>query len=240
MPTFPPKLRPGSLVRVIAPSRSLAIIGPEVRAEADRKLAALGLTVSFGEHVNECDALVGAHPKVLCGFSDITALSNALYSRAGLVGYSGPHYSSFGMKRHFEYTEAGFRACVMEDGPITLTASPGWSDDAWFADQADHRMHWCANRVRAGGVWVAAGDRRAWLGDFEDGDDSFWCDADFGDEGFDGGFLLGGGAAGDDVGEVAGEVGDGGGAGALGALGCGSEGVGDVGGGGFELCDLGF
>jgi muramoyltetrapeptide carboxypeptidase len=52
---MPAKLRPGSAVRVVAPSRSLAIIGPEVRAEADRKLAALGLTVSYGEHVGECD-----------------------------------------------------------------------------------------------------------------------------------------------------------------------------------------
>ena len=184
MPVVPPKLRPGSSVRVIAPSRSLAIIGPGVRAEADRKLAALGLNVSFGENVGECDdfssspvaarladlhaafadpdvdgiltviggfnanqlltgidyALVAAHPKVLCGFSDITVLSNALYARAGLVGYSGPHYSSFGMKHHFGYTETGFRACVMEDGPITLTPSPQWSDDAWFIDQAERHL----------------------------------------------------------------------------------------------------
>lgn len=184
VPVVPPKLRSGSSVRVIAPSRSLAIIGPGVRAEADRKLAALGLTVSFGEHVSECDdfssslaaarladlhaafadpgvdailtviggfnanqlltgidySLVAAHPKVLCGFSDVTVLSNALYARAGLVGYSGPHYSSFGMKHQFGYTEAGFRACVMEDGPITLAPSPDWSDDAWFLDQEDRHL----------------------------------------------------------------------------------------------------
>jgi muramoyltetrapeptide carboxypeptidase LdcA involved in peptidoglycan recycling len=48
MPIVPPKLRPGSSVRVIAPSRSLAIIGSDTRAEADRKLAALGLKISFG------------------------------------------------------------------------------------------------------------------------------------------------------------------------------------------------
>jgi muramoyltetrapeptide carboxypeptidase LdcA involved in peptidoglycan recycling len=55
LPVVPPKLRRGSSVRVIAPSRSLAIIGSGVQAEADRKLAALGLAVSFGEHVGECD-----------------------------------------------------------------------------------------------------------------------------------------------------------------------------------------
>ena len=171
-------------MRVIAPSRSLAIIGADTRAEADRKLAALGLNLSFGEHVSECDdfasspvgarladlhaafadpevdgiltviggfnvnqlltgidyGLVAAHPKVLCGFSDITALSNALYARTGLVGYSGPHYSSFGMKHHFGYTEAGFAACVMDDGPIELAPSPTWSDDTWFLDQEDRHL----------------------------------------------------------------------------------------------------
>jgi muramoyltetrapeptide carboxypeptidase len=184
MPVIPPKLRPGSSVRVIAPSRSLAVIGDDTRAEADQKLAGLGFELSFGEHVGECDdfasssvrarladlhaafaepevdgiltvvggfnvnqlltgidyALVAAHPKVLCGFSDITALSNALYARAGLVGYSGPHYSSFGMRRHFEYSQAGFVACLMEDGPVRLAPSPTWSDDAWYVDQEDRRL----------------------------------------------------------------------------------------------------
>src|SRR6266568_5143944 len=148
---IPPKLRPGASVRVIAPSRSLAIIGPEVRAEADRKAAFADpgvdaiLTLIGGFNANQLltgidYSLVAAHPKVLCGFSDITVLSNALYARAGLVGYSGPHYSSFGMKHHFGYTEAGFRACVMEDGPVTLAPSPGWSDDAWFLDQEGRRL----------------------------------------------------------------------------------------------------
>jgi muramoyltetrapeptide carboxypeptidase LdcA involved in peptidoglycan recycling len=157
VPVIPPKLRPGSSVRVIAPSRSLAIISAETRDEADGKLTALGLRVSFGEHVSECDdfasssvasrladlhaafadpevdailtviggfnsnqllagidyELIAAHPKVLCGFSDITALSNAIYARTGLVGYSGPHYSSFGMKHHFDCSLGGFLSCVM-------------------------------------------------------------------------------------------------------------------------------
>jgi muramoyltetrapeptide carboxypeptidase len=184
MAIVPQKLRAGSSVRVIAPSSSLAIIGSDVRAEADRKLAALGLEVSFGEHVGDCDdfssspvearladlhaafadpevagilaviggfssnqlltgidySLVAAHPKVLCGYSDITALSNALYARTGLVGYSGPHYSSFGMKQHFGYTQAGFAACVMADEPVELAPSPSWSDDEWYADQEDRHL----------------------------------------------------------------------------------------------------
>jgi len=203
MPLVPPKLRPGSSVRVIAPSRSLAIISAESRAEADKKLATLGLQVSFGEHAEECDdflsspvaarladlhaaftdpevdgifsviggfnsnqllagldySLVAAHPKVLCGFSDITALSNAIYARTGLVGYSGPHYSSFGMKHHFGYTEVGFVACVMRDGPIELAPAPAWSDDLWYLDQEDRHLEggtdwWVLQEGEAAGTIV--------------------------------------------------------------------------------------
>jgi muramoyltetrapeptide carboxypeptidase len=203
VPVVPPKLRPGSSVRVIAPSRSLAMIGAETRAEADKKLSALGLQVSFGEHAEERDEfvsspvaarladlhaafadpdvdgiltviggfnsnqllagidypLVAGHPKVLCGFSDITALSNALYARAGLVGYSGPHYSSFGMKHHFGYTKAGFVACVMNGDPFGLAPSPTWSDDEWYLDQEDRHLEtgtgwWVLQEGEAAGTIV--------------------------------------------------------------------------------------
>ena len=203
MPLVPPKLHQGSSVRVIAPSRSLAIIPAEARAEADSKLAALGLRVSFGEHVEESDdfisspvaarlddlhtafadpevdgiltvigghnanqllagidyALVAAHPTVLCGFSDITALSNAIYARTGLVGYSGPHYSSFGMKHHFGHTEAGFVACLMRDDPFRLEVSPTWSDDEWYLDQEDRHLEagtgwWVLQEGEAAGTIV--------------------------------------------------------------------------------------
>ena len=66
-----------------------------------------------------------------------------------------------------------------------------------------HRTHHCANHglVRVGGV-VFVWDGAAWSWDLEHGDDSFIGDADLGDEGFDGGLALGGGAAGDGVGQV--------------------------------------
>lgn len=33
------------------------------------------------------------------GYSDITALSNAIYKKTGLVTYLGVHFSTFGMKK---------------------------------------------------------------------------------------------------------------------------------------------
>jgi muramoyltetrapeptide carboxypeptidase LdcA involved in peptidoglycan recycling len=54
---IPSKLQPGDTVRVIAPSRSLAIIGQGLREVADRRLHDLGLHVTFGRHVEEMDEL---------------------------------------------------------------------------------------------------------------------------------------------------------------------------------------
>jgi muramoyltetrapeptide carboxypeptidase len=79
--------------------------------------------------------LIRQHPKVLCGFSDITALGNAIYAKTGLVTYSGPHYSTFGMRRGLEYTLEYFRKCVMETGPFEVAPSETWSDDAWYRHQ---------------------------------------------------------------------------------------------------------
>ena len=79
--------------------------------------------------------LIKSNPKILCGFSDITALSNSLYAKTGLVTYSGPHFSTFGMKKGFDYTEEYFEKCLMSKTPFEVYASEKWSDDRWYKDQ---------------------------------------------------------------------------------------------------------
>ncbi len=81
--------------------------------------------------------LIGENPKVFCGFSDITALHNAIFAKTGLVTYYGPHFSTFAMERGIEYTMEGFRRCVMEDGPFEAAPADHWSDDEWYADQEE-------------------------------------------------------------------------------------------------------
>lgn len=83
--------------------------------------------------------LMAANPKVLCGFSDITALSAAIYAKTGLVTYSGPHFSTFGMKKGLEYTLAYFQKCLMEKAPFAVEPAKHWSDDPWYRDQ-ENRM----------------------------------------------------------------------------------------------------
>lgn len=83
--------------------------------------------------------LIKANPKPMCGYSDITALTNAIFAKTGLVGYSGPHYSSFGQKLHFEYTLEYFRKCLMTDNPYEIIPCDYWTDDAWYVNQDDRQ-----------------------------------------------------------------------------------------------------
>lgn len=79
--------------------------------------------------------LIRANPKILCGFSDITALATAIYARTGLVTYSGPHFTTFGMKRGIDYTKEYFERCLMREEPFEVLPANHWSDDLWYQDQ---------------------------------------------------------------------------------------------------------
>lgn len=182
---IPQKLKAGDEVRVIAPSRSMAILGEDCKKIATERLETLGLKVTFGKHVMEADSdylcasvesrvedlneafkdknvkailtVIGGfnsnqlldyidyeaikeNPKIFCGFSDITALSNSIHAKTGLVTYSGPHYSSFGMLKGFEYTMEYFKKMFFEDSEFEIESSKQWSDDAWFINQENREF----------------------------------------------------------------------------------------------------
>lgn len=67
--------------------------------------------------------LIAKHPKILCGFSDITALLNAIYAKTGLITYHGPHYGTFAFDKETEYTRKAFFDCIMNSEPITVSPS---------------------------------------------------------------------------------------------------------------------
>ncbi|KRO17001.1 S66 family peptidase [Lacticaseibacillus saniviri] len=79
--------------------------------------------------------LIADHPKIFCGYSDITILCNAIFARTGLVTYYGPSYSSFKMVALQDYQTQAFLNAVSADYPQPLTASTEWSSDAWFLPQ---------------------------------------------------------------------------------------------------------
>jgi muramoyltetrapeptide carboxypeptidase LdcA involved in peptidoglycan recycling len=84
--------------------------------------------------------LIRANPKIFCGFSDITALATAIYARTGLVTYSGPHFTTFGMKRGIEYTIECFERCLMREEPFEVRPADHWSDDPWYEDQENRDL----------------------------------------------------------------------------------------------------
>lgn len=75
--------------------------------------------------------LIRKNPKILCGYSDITALQNAIFSKTKLITYYGPHYFTFGVKHDLEYTRSYFKRCLMDSKPFDIVPGKNvidWSD----------------------------------------------------------------------------------------------------------------
>lgn len=89
--------------------------------------------------------LIKQNPKIFCGYSDITALQNAIFAKTKLVTYSGPHFSTFAMEKNFDFTlnhfknilfpENSSRNCESKIESLEIKPSEFWSDDAWYIDQ---------------------------------------------------------------------------------------------------------
>ena len=164
-----PKLQKGDEIRIIAPSRSLAIVRGEIFNRALFYLEQQGFHVTFSKHSREKDdwnsssiqsrvediheafldsnvkailtaiggfnvnqilehidyEIIRQHPKILCGYSDITALLNSVYAKTGLITYHGAHFSTFGFEIEPEYTEKAFFDCVMKEDNLSLKPSQG-------------------------------------------------------------------------------------------------------------------
>ena len=85
-------------------------------------------------------SLIKNNPKIFVGYSDTTALQNAIYAKTGLAAYSGPAYSTFGQKLHFDYTLEYFKKCLLNDEKFNIFPSELWSDDGWYRDQENRKL----------------------------------------------------------------------------------------------------
>ncbi len=84
--------------------------------------------------------LIKENPKIICGFSDNTALINAIYAKTSLITYSGPQFFSFGMKYGLEYTIEYFKKMFMEENEIEVKSSKQWSNDKWMKNQEEREF----------------------------------------------------------------------------------------------------
>jgi len=91
--------------------------------------------------------IIKSNPKILCGYSDITALQNAIYAKTGLVTYSGPAFFSFGDKKGFDYTLDYFKKCLFSESSFAINPAKEWSNDKWANNQENR------NFVKSEGFW---------------------------------------------------------------------------------------
>lgn len=84
--------------------------------------------------------LIKNNPKILCGYSDITALANAITAQTDLVTYSGPHFSTWAMKKEFDYILDYFKKSLIFESSFSIDPSKTWSDDAWYENQDNRQL----------------------------------------------------------------------------------------------------
>ncbi|MBX0357254.1 S66 peptidase family protein [Halobacillus sp. Nhm2S1] len=182
---IPEKLKKGDEIRVISPSKSLAIVAPDQQNLAVERLNRAGFKVTFSTYAAESSHsisnpihhrvtdiheafsdrnvkailttlggynsnqllnhldydLIQENPKIFCGYSDITALSNTIYKKTGLVTYSGPHFSTFGMEKGIDYTLDHFMKVFTETEQLHIRPALDWSDDRWYLDQQERQFY---------------------------------------------------------------------------------------------------
>lgn len=103
--------------------------------------------------------LIKNNPKILCGFSDITAVANAITAKTGMITYTGPHFSSWAMLKGFEFSKNCFHKACHSNDIYDLIPSPTWSDDPWYINQEERDMianegYWTINPGQATGKTV--------------------------------------------------------------------------------------
>lgn len=114
------------------------------KAFSDKNVKAI-LTVIGGFNSNQLldyidYELIKKNPKIICGYSDITALANAITAKSNLITYSGPHFSTWGMKKEFEYNLEYFKKCLIEEREFEINPAKTWSDDFWWKDQKNRKL----------------------------------------------------------------------------------------------------
>lgn len=101
--------------------------------------------------------LIKRNPKIFCGYSDITVLSNAITAKTGMITYSGLHFSTWAMKKEFDYNLEYFKKCLVSEGAFKIYPSDNWTEDSWYEDQENRRVEKnqgfiVINEGEAGGV----------------------------------------------------------------------------------------
>mgnify|MGYP004665678857 CR=1 FL=1 len=83
--------------------------------------------------------LIKRNPKVICGYSDITVLLNAIYAKTGIITYLGPTFHSFAMKDGLEQTVDYFLKAINHQS-YYLEDPEYYSSDRWYDNQENRKF----------------------------------------------------------------------------------------------------
>lgn len=79
--------------------------------------------------------VIARNPKIFVGYSDITALHNAIHTKTGLVTFYGPHFSTLGQPFPFDYTIRYFDdALIHGKTNIEIKPSEDFAEDDWYRE----------------------------------------------------------------------------------------------------------
>ena len=86
--------------------------------------------------------LIKKNPKIIIGYSDVTAITTAITTKTGLITFSGPGVISFAKPEPFEYTWDYFeKMCINPEKEVVIKPSPDYADDFYFLRKDDdHRI----------------------------------------------------------------------------------------------------
>jgi muramoyltetrapeptide carboxypeptidase len=84
--------------------------------------------------------------KPFIGYSDTTALNDAILARSGLVNFHGPSFVTFCQPELSAYTEWSFDQVLLEGSAnIPVEASESWAEDRWFLKESLGPREWKKN-----------------------------------------------------------------------------------------------
>lgn len=95
--------------------------------------------------------LIRKKPKILCGLSDITALSYAITAKTGLVTYYGPHYTTLGASRIVDYSLESMRNTFFSKANFKVHQSEYYCDSDWDREIIVNEGFWTINEGEAEG-----------------------------------------------------------------------------------------
>jgi muramoyltetrapeptide carboxypeptidase len=84
--------------------------------------------------------------KPFIGYSDVTALNEAILVRSGLINFSGPAFVTFCQPELSPYTERSFDQILLEGASnVPVEASGTWAEDRWFLMDSLGPREWKKN-----------------------------------------------------------------------------------------------